>query len=49
MYYLKSDNIFYLLFYRFCYFLVLKIKVKELKFENIYRFNKDNILNNYKI
>jgi hypothetical protein len=49
MHYSKSDNIFHLLLHRFCYFLVLKIKAKELKFENTHRLNKDNISNNYKI
>lgn len=40
MHYSKSDNIFHLLLHRFCYFLMLKIKVKELKFKNTHRLTK---------
>lgn len=49
MHYSKSVNNFHLLLHEFCYILMLKIKVKELNFENTHRLDKDNLSNNYKI
>lgn len=49
MYYSKSDNVFHLLPHELCYFFMLQIKMKELKFETAHRLNKDNLSNNYKM